>query len=727
MSSPIILFVYNRPIHTQATLEALKKNTLAAQSDLFIFSDFAKNDSAKNNVEKVREIIHQINGFKSVQIVEREKNFGLANSVISGVTEIISRSGQVIVLEDDLETSPHFLKYMNDALKFYERDPKAFSIGGYQFPEKTMAIPSRYAFDTYASFRCCSWGWATWKDRWMGIDWGMTYFDEFMADPEKQNQFNRGGPDLTPMLCHQKEGRIDSWAIRFAYAHFDRDMHCIYPVKSLVNNIGLDNSGVHCGVDPKRQHKSLDKDYSPQKFCPAHVVDPKLASAFYKAFDAKEEGLKSFKTKMKKGLKKVVKKLGAVFFPKIRNVDVLVVNTQHKTGGAARAAWRAYCGIQKRNISAAYLTLIKVDQRGGLVGWYSVSLLGVLARHFSKLDRIPLLFYPNRLRTPFTPARFRNPLSPSLSKFKPKLLHLHWVAGSLLKIEDLNRFKGPIVWTLHDTWAFTGGCHYPGECEKYKNQCGTCPQLSSSKENDLSRKVWNRKKKIFSQLNLTLVSPSRWLAEMAKKSSLVSQNRIEVIPNGLDTQIFRPLDKAAAKVFLGMSPQEKVLLFGAEWLSDHRKGGDLLQLALNYLDFSCTLLTFGEGQVSLQSTSPVSVRSVGKLQDELSLAAIYSAADVFICPSREDNLPNTVAEALACGTPCAAFSVNGLPDMINHQVNGWLAQPFSAENLAEGIRWILHHPNPSLLREAARKKAETDYSLEVMAERYHRLYLELLK
>lgn len=284
MPAPIALFVYNRPIHTRRTVEALQKNALATESDLFIYSDAPKRPDVVDGVREVRTYIKTIIGFSSITIVERERNFGLADSIIDGVTTIVNRYGRVIVLEDDLVTSPRFLEYLNTALQHYERDPKAFSIGAYNFPEKTMSIPNDYQWDTYASFRCCSWGWATWIDRWKRIDWDMTYYDTFMRNRTAQELFNRGGPDMSGMLKMQYEKQIDSWAIRFCYAHHANNMHCIYPVKTLVMNIGLDHSGMHCGVDPRREHATLDGEWHPSTLCPAEAVDARLARTFYDAF-----------------------------------------------------------------------------------------------------------------------------------------------------------------------------------------------------------------------------------------------------------------------------------------------------------------------------------------------------------------------------------------------------------------------------------------------------------
>jgi hypothetical protein len=282
--APIALFVYNRPEHTRRTVEALLKNKLLAESDMFVFSDAGKDPQAAESVSAVRQYIRTITGFRSTRIVEREKNYGLANSIIDGVTSVANQYGRVIALEDDLVTSPYFLEYMNAALDHYENDPKAFSIGAYNFPAKTMPIPRDYQWDTYAFFRCCSWGWATWIDRWKRVDWEMDYYDTFMQNPNGQESFDRGGPDMTRLLRMQRERQIDSWAIRFCYAHHANNMHCIYPVKTLVVNIGLDNTGMHCGSDARREHKEFDEQWNPNSFCPAGYVDARIARQFYGAF-----------------------------------------------------------------------------------------------------------------------------------------------------------------------------------------------------------------------------------------------------------------------------------------------------------------------------------------------------------------------------------------------------------------------------------------------------------
>lgn len=251
MLAPIVVFVYNRPKHTKKTIEALANNYLAKESELFIFSDGPKNEESEVKVKLVREYTDSLpekKMFKSVRIIKAGTNKGLANSVISGVSEIIGQYGKVIVLEDDLISSRDFLQYMNDALDYYENNKKIWSISGYNLPIK---IPSDYKSDIYFSYRGCSWGWATWKDRWEKVDWKVSDYNEFKKDKDLRKKLNRGGRDMANMLDSQMQGKIDSWAIRWCYTQSKLDMLTVYPVVSRIKNIGLDGTGTHSGINPR--------------------------------------------------------------------------------------------------------------------------------------------------------------------------------------------------------------------------------------------------------------------------------------------------------------------------------------------------------------------------------------------------------------------------------------------------------------------------------------------
>ncbi len=244
--APIIVFTYNRPEHTQKTLDALAQNPLAKDSDLYIFCDGPKNEKAIIGNEEVKRIItaeKEKARFKSVNLTVSEKNKGLAKSVIGGVTEIINAFGKCIVVEDDLITSPYFLTYMNDCLNKFKENKRIWSVSGFTYPLKAL---ENCPGDTYLSYRACSHGWATWSDRWEMADWEVKDFNSLKYNIFKRIKFNRGGNDLYRMLRHQMRGERDSWAIRFCYSQFKHDMFCIYPKFSLVHNIGMDGSGTHC-------------------------------------------------------------------------------------------------------------------------------------------------------------------------------------------------------------------------------------------------------------------------------------------------------------------------------------------------------------------------------------------------------------------------------------------------------------------------------------------------
>lgn len=240
--SPIIIFVYRRPWHAQQTLEALRNNRLSGKSDLFIYSDYPKNEKAKEEVGAVRDYIKSINGFKKISIIERKRHLGLANSIISGVTEVIKKYGRVIVLEDDLVSVPNFLEYMNKALDFYRYDKRIFSVAGYTYPIK---IPESYKEQVYLFYRCCSWGWGSWEDRWKKADWQVKDYYQLKKNQKAREKFNRGGDDLSTLLDFQMRGKIDSWAIRWCYTLFKNNTYCLYPVVSKIRNIGQDGSGTH--------------------------------------------------------------------------------------------------------------------------------------------------------------------------------------------------------------------------------------------------------------------------------------------------------------------------------------------------------------------------------------------------------------------------------------------------------------------------------------------------
>lgn len=241
--APLALFVYNRLDLVVITLHHLQKNNLANETDLFIFSDGPKSEKDELDVQKVREYVNHLDGFKSVKVTERSKNYGLAKNILEGVSELLYEHKKIIVLEDDLITSNNFLCYMNEALDFYKENKKIFSISGYTMPLKSL---KQYDQAVYCSLRPSSWGWATWLDQWEKVDWDVKDYSVFINNRRAIKEFNRGGIDLTRMLTYYKKGKNNSWAIRWAYAMYKSGNYSIYPKISKVENIGFGDNATHC-------------------------------------------------------------------------------------------------------------------------------------------------------------------------------------------------------------------------------------------------------------------------------------------------------------------------------------------------------------------------------------------------------------------------------------------------------------------------------------------------
>lgn len=320
-------------------------------------------------------------------------------------------------------------------------------------------------------------------------------------------------------------------------------------------------------------------------------------------------------------------------------------------------------------------------------------------------------------------------LAPSIRRLDPDVVHLHWVCNGFLQVETLASIQRPIVWTLHDMWPMTGGCHYSGSCQRYQTRCGACPKLDSQSESDLSRLTWLRKQRAWHDLDLTVVTPSRWLAKCARSSSLLGSFPVKVIMNGQNLNVFKPIDRTAARHIFNLPTDCPLILFGAvNATQDTRKGFDLLLESLtalqdHSLDPSPELVVFGNTASSSMPPTRFNTHYLGRFADEEALAALYSAVDVFVAPSREDNLPMSVQEALACGTPVTAFDVGGMPDLIQHRANGYLATPFDIEDLANGIQWtIADEDRRRDLSRAARETARTTFSTEAKSDEYARLY-----
>lgn len=399
-------------------------------------------------------------------------------------------------------------------------------------------------------------------------------------------------------------------------------------------------------------------------------------------------------------------------------------------GGGTRSAQRIHDSQRMAGHDSHFLVQKKV-LNDKTIHEVPSSLLTLHPQLRAVLDALPLLMYPKWDRKGFWPQRIPNLLlKQSIEKLEPDIINLHWITRGFMPIELIGTLDVPVVWTIHDMWAFTGGCYYSGDCYRYQQQCGSCFKLGSQNPRDLSFKILERKRNAWSTANLNIVSPSNWLAQAALDSSLFQKKRVDIIPYPIDVSTFRRRNKDDVRKELNLPCDKALLLFGAKDVGDERKGFHLLKQAISLLDghhHKLELVVFGNAEPVLFEDIELKVHYLGSVTDDVTLAKIYSAADIYIACSLEDNLPNTVIEASCCGTPCVAFKIGGLPDLISHKVSGYLAVPFSPQDLAKGIMWCVDGMGvKDGLPEATHAAATNKFAPEVVARQYAELYLQIL-
>ena len=417
-------------------------------------------------------------------------------------------------------------------------------------------------------------------------------------------------------------------------------------------------------------------------------------------------------------------------------MKILILNTTEHTGGAAVAANRLLRALLRQGVSALMLVrdratddpaVVSLD-RGAARRWLNFlyfvweRLVIYLCNRLSKRNLFQVSIANTGINIRRT-AAFR----------EADVIHIHWINQGFLSLDEIARIIASgkrVVWTLHDLWPATAICHYPGDCVKYRTGCSACPMLNPNPLVDLAKRVARRKGKI-DWRRVTFVGCSEWIARTARESVWLREARFVSIPNPIDTTLFRPIDRREARQRLGLPEEKRLILFAAAKLSDTRKGAAFLLEACRLLaaemEGELEIILMGSDATELSALSPVPVRALGYISGAAELAVAYSCADLFVIPSLEDNLPNTIMEAMACGTPCVGFRTGGIPEMIDHEVNGYVAASRDSADLARGIAWVLRHPEPGNLSVACREKVMRRYQESVVAKKYIALYQELIQ
>ena len=423
-------------------------------------------------------------------------------------------------------------------------------------------------------------------------------------------------------------------------------------------------------------------------------------------------------------------------------MKTIQISTTDTQGGAARAAYRLHKGLIQIGENDIMVTMTKMSSDPNISKVDTVTTNEAISQEIESYNVIQDQ-YINKNRTDMSNTIFSLPYYgynlTNLDVVKAAdIINLHWINHfqSLTSLDKLLSMNKPVVWTLHDQWPFTGGCHYTAGCDKYKDNCSYCPQLADDPF-CLPSAVLKDKLQLFDGANITVVTPSKWLGECAKKSKLFKGKRIEVIPYSLETDLFRPIPKIQAKQKYCIEPDTVTILFGAEYGQEKRKGltelFQTLEICSQISEFQRLLennkirfLCFGHSDTNL-NLGGLPVVQLGYIDSDDKMCLAYSAADMFVLPSLEDNLPNTMLESMSCSTPVIAFQTGGIPDAVIHNITGKIVQHGNVHQMADSIvSLILNKKERTILGENGRKRMTEEYDLKIQSRNYLALYEELL-
>jgi glycosyltransferase involved in cell wall biosynthesis/predicted SAM-dependent methyltransferase len=641
--TPVVLVVYNRPKHTLEVLKALKHHNI---KNLYIFSDAPKHREHEQSVSLVRRLIHSID-WTTPKIIERGENFGNARNLVSAVDCVFQEYDRLIVLEDDCVPQQFFFDFVYTCLEKYKDNPRVFGVTGH-----SVSVPDRllqkYPYDLYFCPRSGSWGWATWKRAWQHYSGDVLKLVE-MAN-EKGIDPAQGGTDFPISIEQFLNGRLkDVWDVQWALSVYLNNGYYVYPTRSHIKNIGTDGSGLHCSRTDKYDGRCADK--KPSRYPNDVFIDNNILENFRSYFQADGEQSRR----------------ATVFLTSIgksrHRPQIALVSTTDNRGGAARVAWTIKQGLKARG----FATKMFVKERFSLDGDVHV-ITNPAVDGGDEYKKQGFLYYD--IKSSSLLGRNRDLVSCDV-------FHFHNLHGDYFNPFDLPQLTGikPSVWTLHDMQGLTGHCAHSFDCNRWQTGCGNCPDLQTypAIAADQTAQMWRDKRNIYRACDIEVIVPSQWLKNIVEKS-ILRDKKVHLIYNGIDEQIYRPYDKSAVRRRLSVPEDAIVVGFASpKGLREQYKGGGFILEAYKYFVARYPNVYFLCIGGRAENAPAERFLQIPFITDDVALAQIYCAADLFMYPSIADNCPLIVLELMGCGIPVVSFKVGGVPELVEHGKTGFVA------------------------------------------------------
>lgn len=417
-------------------------------------------------------------------------------------------------------------------------------------------------------------------------------------------------------------------------------------------------------------------------------------------------------------------------------MKILLIAKHPTTGGAALCASRLNEALRAKGVDASMLVQEGGNEEKGIHSTSHGPVKRWINLYRFILERLAFLRQErsSNIRFLFSLANTGESITRNPYFKEADVIHLHWINAGFLSLKSLREILNsgkPVVWTFHDMWVLTGGCHYALDCTGYTRECGECPYLKRPGKRDLSHRIWKKKKKLFKDSEVNVIASSGWLRGCVERSSLLQHWPVTTIHNPINPQLFKPVDREEACSSLGLDPSKKYILFGAATMKAFLKGFNYFLEASRIIASEAgpgedvEILLFGKASDDVVQSFPLKTRNIAFIQSARTIAELYSVAHLFVIPSMQDNLPNTIVESMLCGTPVVGFNTGGIPEMIKHKVNGYLAEYKSSDDLAVGMSWVLSSDSYEKMsaetRDYALERFSSDRSVEMHLELYRKV------